>query len=411
MIDEINKREAVYLRKIPFPYRSGLSICNDIDFTDSYEKFIAIQSFMNEQVGIKFTNTFFPFHGSEFSLFSGSEADKAAIIKYIKEGAIDAIHSYGEKIDFTRQDAIRVLGELKQNNCNLNIWIDHAQSKSNFCKYRFLGQGDIPQEKEYHADLTLAYGIKFIWTEHLTNIIGQDTPLSPGKILQIFDQENKIRSLLNIFKTLLKIILSICGYKKYIFFKNNALIKITTLKDRQKVYEFIRFNNSFKKSGEARKSSFSELSHIISDKVINQLKKNCGYSIIYVHLAKDFDLNSAKGKKAVAALLNLKKEFDNGNIYVTSIPKVLNYYITHKHLEWSYKKDSEGCHIYINAVDDPIFGSYAPSLEQLDGITFYIPEGVSVHIYNQNEKIKNIRYNPPDFTGERSVTVNYEKIN
>lgn len=395
---------SVELRKFPYPYKACLSICSDIDGTDTNKKFEKIQAFMNETIGIRFTNTFFPFYdGNNFSLFSDLPNDKKTILKYIKEGAIDAIHSFGEKRDFTRADAIRTLEELKQNGCRLQIWIDHARSKSNLCKYRFFGKGDIPTAKEYHADLMRDYGIKFIWTERLTNIIGQGAPLGFGSILLIFDKDYPFHSSLNMIKTAAKIALSICGYKKYDFFKDNALVKIAVLRDKQKIYEFVRFNNPHKSAKNI--PSFIDLHYLISKKVLERLKRVGGYSIVYVHLGYNFDLDCYEGKKTVAALYNLKKEFEEKNIYVEPTSKVLNYFITWRYLMWSLETNKDEYYIYIKAVDDPIFGTHKPSLSQLEGITFYVPNGVRIHVFNGNEKLENLRCNPPDNTGKNSVTI------
>ena len=122
---------------------------------------------------------------------------KELIIKSIKKGLIDAIHSYGEKKDFQRKDAISALNELRKNGCKLDIWIDHAYSSSNLCKNRFYGKGDVPQEKEYHFDLTRDFGIKFIWTERFTNIIGQGTPVKILDLLNIYDNNYPYYSLKN----------------------------------------------------------------------------------------------------------------------------------------------------------------------------------------------------------------------
>jgi len=394
----------VELRKFPYPFKACLSICNDIDGTDTNEKFKKIQTFMNETIGIRFTNTFFPFHDdNNFSLFSNSLNDKEAILKYIKEGVIDAMHSYGEKRDFTRADAIRTLEELKQNGCKLQIWIDHARSKSNLCKYRFFGKGDIPTAKEYHADLMRDYGIKFIWTERLTNITGQGVPLGFGSILLIFDKEHPFHSSLNIIKTAAKVALSICGYKKYDFFKYNALIKIAVLRDKQKIYEFVRFNNPCKSAKNI--PSFIDLHYLISKKVLERLKRVGGYSIVYVHLGYNFDLDCYEGKKTVAALYSLKKEFEEKNIYVEPTSKVLNYFITWRYLTWSVETNKDEYCIYIKAVDDPIFGAYKPNLSQLEGITFYVPNEARIRVFNGNEELENLRRNPPDYTEKSSITI------
>lgn len=393
--------KAPQLRKFPYPYRAALSICSDIDGTDSYRKFKKIQSFMTDEIGIKFTNTFFPYlDNNQFSLFSGREEDRNIIIEHIKNGMIDAIHSYGDKGDFNRQDALNVLEELKRHNCKLKIWIDHAQSKSNLCKYRFFGMGDLKGTEEYHFDLTKDFGIQFIWTERLTNIIGQGVPFSLRSLLDIYDEGHPVYSLVNIAKTIGKIVFDVCGYDKYNYFKNNELIKIAHLRDGQKIYEFIRFNNYYR--GPGRGDSFKELYYLISERVLDRLKKAEGYAIVYVHLGKNFDLHSREGKKTVAALRNLKQEFEIGNIYVDSTSKILDYYLTNKFLNWSLESN-DGNIIRIKTVEDPINESYVPTQEQLENITFYVPGEVKIFV--GNKEIKNIKHNPSDHTGKKSITI------
>ncbi|MFC2162011.1 hypothetical protein ACFLRX_10215 [Acidobacteriota bacterium] len=357
---------------------------------------------MSEEIGIKFSNTFFPFLDSKkFSLFSGRESDKNIIIEHIKNGMIDGIHSYGEVDDFSRDHALMTINELKQNSCKLDIWIDHAQSKSNFCKYRIPGLGDIPGKNEYHFDLTKEYGIRFIWTERLTNIIGQGMPISFKSFLKIYDRNYPMYSIVNITKTLAKVLLDIFGHKKYNYFKDNKLINISTMTDGQKIYEFIRFNNYYK--GPAKGDSFEELYYSISRRILNRLKMVEGYSIVYVHLGRNFHLESVNGRKTVNALRNLKQEHENGNISVDSTSQFLNYYINTTNLDWSYEKKNDQYLILVDAVDDPIFGRYIPSRKQLKNVTFYVHGKVKIYI-GENE-VKEIKHNPPDYTGIESITI------
>jgi hypothetical protein len=390
------------LRKFPYPYKAALSITSDIDCTDTYEKYKKIQMFMNEEVGIRFTNTFFPFHDQrKFSMLSGSSDDKKIIIDHIKKGMIDAIHSFGEKKDFTRKDALLALKDLKENDCKLEVWIDHAESNSNFCKYRYFGKGDIPGSPEYHFDLTKKYGVKFIWTERLTNLIGQAVPLRLKSILGIYDTAFPIHSMVNMAKTTAKVLLDYLGYRKYNYFKNNVLINISTMRDGQKIYEFIRFNNYYK--GASIGDTFEELAYIISKRVLDKLKKEGGYSIAYVHLGKKYSLESSSGKKSAAALRNLKNEYECGNIYVDSASNILNYYLNTTYLNWSSEMKNGRYNICIKSINDPIFGKYIPKLEQLSNITYYVPG--SVKVFLGEKEITQICHNPPDHTGKKSITI------
>lgn len=390
------------LRKYPYPYRAAMSITSDIDGTDTLDQHERIRSLLNEEFGIKFTNTFFPFHDeSKFSLFSGKAADKNTIIDDIRKGLIDAIHSFGEKNDFTRQHALLTLKALKEKNCKLQVWIDHAESKSNLCKYRFFGKGDMPGEDEYHFDLLKSYGIKFIWTERLTNIIGQGVPLKWKSILEIYDRKYPLDSMKNIAKTIAKIGLDIVGYEKYNYFKHNKLINIATMRDGQKIYEFIRFNNHPK--GAAVGDTFEDLAYLISNKVLCALKKSGGYCIVYVHLGKKFNLNNISSRETIAALHNLKREIDCASIYVDRVSKLLTYYLRTNFLDWSFEALKGGYHIHISSINDPVFGSFVPKVKELQNVTFYASGDVKILV--NGVEIKNIRKNPPDYTGKDSVTI------
>ena len=82
----------VSLREFPYPYKCCLSICSDIDFTNTCAKFRSIQSFMKDEAGIEFTNTFFPFFDKGgFSFFSDNAEDRKTIRDAVLSGEIDAI--------------------------------------------------------------------------------------------------------------------------------------------------------------------------------------------------------------------------------------------------------------------------------------------------------------------------------
>lgn len=390
------------LRAFPYPYKAALSICSDIDHTDTWEQFEKIHFFLSEEIGLKYSTCFFPFDDKQrFSFYSKRDLDKSVIIKYIQLGIIDAIHSYGEKADFKRKDAEATLTELVRNDCHLDVWIDHANSISNLSKFRMSGRGDLPGSAEYHFDLTKNYGIKFIWTERLTNIVGQGVPLSLSQFKCIYSRKQPFHSMLNMLKTIIKIILNLLNSKKYDYFVKNELVKISKLKDDEKVFEFIRFYNQNNKSLEG--DSFEDLHFSINSRVLQFLKEVGGYSIVYTHLGKNFNLKTEEGNKTMQALKELKKESESGNIYIESTSKLLNYYILTKYLNWSYEI-IDGIHnIYIKKIDDPVFGEYYPKLSELKDITFYVPGDARLFI--RDREIKSIRKNSKDHKGQESVTI------
>ena len=405
----IGKKEShtlheVELRRFPYPYRAALTICSDIDETDTLEQHEAVQYFIRKTIGIPFSNSFFPYHDEgKLSLLSGRPSDRSAILEQIRGGTIDVIHSYGEKKDFSRRDVKPVWEELRKHGCKVEVWVDHKDASSNLCKYRCNGLGDLPQCPEYHMDLTVQSGIRFIWTDRLTNLVGQEVPFNWKSVSILYDPQHAWDSFINMARTVAKIVLSFLGWRKYDFFKSNCLIHKHRLKDGQWVYEFIRFNNHFK--GAAVGDTFLDLYYLISDKVLSKLKEVEGYCIVYTHLGKKFAPESQSAEETVKALRNLKKENDAGHIFVRSAAEILNYCIRTRYLNWTCKRQSETYLVHIRSIDDPLFGNYVPDPRMLRNFTFYIPKGASARIILDERQILNTQINPADYSGRQSITI------
>jgi hypothetical protein len=403
----------VVMRKFPYPYRAAMAICSDIDNTETIEEFLIIHKFLNSDemtsmgkgIGLEIGNSFFFFEPSNnaISYFNTDSNVSETIIRFIKVGYIDVLHSYGKKINFERQDAVNALQELNRHNCKVDVWVDHTKSNDNFGDDVTLGWGDHPGTREYHADLTLAHGIKFVWLGRVTMIAGQAVPVKIENFTDIFDNDHPMHSIINISKEVSKNVLGILGNKKYEMHKNNDLVKITQLNDGQKVYEFIRFDNYW--DGVATGANSKGLAYVISKRTLDRLKKIGGYMIVYTHLGQNSACDQYICQETQDALRNLAKEFNNGHIYITTTSKLLKYFINHKYLEWSYNNQGDEINIHIKRVNDTLFGPFVPTVKDLEGITFYVPQNNKANIYLNNKKITDIRINPADYTRRESLTI------
>ena len=313
------------------------------------------------------------------------------------------MHSYGKKKDFIREDAVRALQELYKHGCKVEVWIDHTKSKDNLGDDVTFGLGDHPESKAYHADLTLAYGIKFAWLGRVTMITGQAAPLTIESFSGIFDYDHPMNSIINISKEFAKNVFGIFGNKKYAMHKKNDLVKITQLNDGQKIYEFMRFDNHWKGVGYG--ADANGLAHSISKKVIDQLKRKEGYMIVYTHLGKNAQSSQPIPRETQNALRRLARESEFGNIWVTRASRLLNYYIRHRYLNWSYQIKNNEINIHIKNVKDPIAGNRVPSLEELKGVTFYTPNKNKTRIFINGNEIENIQRNFPDYAKRESITL------
>jgi hypothetical protein len=314
------------------------------------------------------------------------------------------MHSYGKKSDFTREDAIKSLAELKKNNCKIDVWVDHDRSISNLGDDVTFGLGDHPDSKAYHADLTLNYGIKFVWLGRVTMIVGQSAPVTWEAFAGIFDKDHAIHSSINIGKEIAKNAMGVFGSKKYAMHRDNDLLRIVKLDDGNKVYEFTRFDNFWE--GVATGGTNKRLDYALSGRTLNRLKETEGYMVVYTHLGKNSDCMELICRETQKALRNLAREFQEGNIYVTTTSQLLNYYVKQKYLDWSHNRKDDEVSIQINAVKDPVSGKFTPSVSDLKGITFYVPNKDKANIYLKGNTIKNVQRNQTDYTGRESITIN-----
>jgi hypothetical protein len=406
-----NNSETTTLRKFPFPYQAALTICSDIDQTNTAEEFIKIQKFLNTRdttsmgkgVGLEIGNSFFMFHpDAKFAYFSGRKKDQEVISDYINTGIIDSLHSYGDKRDFTRQDAVRSISELNKLDRKIDVWIDHSYTIDNISA-SMGGMADIKASHVYHADLTRQYGFKFFWLNRVTSVLGQERPISLDMFTGIFDPNHKIDSSINMLKEFSKHVLAVFGNDKYAMQKDYRLVRVHTLRDGNKVFEFIRYANFW--SGICEGADSKGLAYVLSNINLEHLIENNGYMIVYTHLGKNSDCKDVIAEDTQEALRNLALEYNRGNIYVASTSKLLNYYVTRKYLKWKYEKSVSGAFlIHISGVYDPLVSKMSiPNHEQLQGITFYVPDTEKTRVYIGEKEIMGLKKNPTDYTGRKSV--------
>jgi hypothetical protein len=234
-------------------------------------------------------------------------------------------------------------------------------------------------------------------------IAGQAVPISINTFCDIFNSNYPIHSIVNIGKEFSKNFLGVLGLKKYAMHEKNDLIKISTLNDGQKVYEFMRFDTHWK--GVGRGADANGLANSISQQVLERLKNREGYMVVYTHLGKNAGNQEPIPKETRNALRNLADEFKNGAIFVTSTSKLLKYYLHNRYLYWSHEFKNNELHIHIQKIKEPISGERIPTLKDLTGITFYISDRKIARVFVNKKELKNIKRNAADYTGRESITL------
>lgn len=419
-VQEKNRPAQISLRAFPYPYRAALAVCSDIDLTKTVDEFLEIQRFLNtkqqtsmgEGVGLEIGNSFYFYDDDgEVSYFTHEPRVQPVIINLIRAGYLDCLHSYGDRAN-SREQIERALDVLYENDCKVDVWVNHYGSRSNISqKFEyFFGEcaGDKPSADVYHTDLTLKYGIRFAWVGATTRIVGQSAHAMPS-VSSVFDHHYPVRSTLNAAKEWRKKVMGVRGDERFVMHRENSLVQPLTLRDGQTIYEFMRYcNHPISVSYGATSHG---LAYAISKQALEQLKAVEGYMIVYSHLGKNKEFSQVIAPDTVAALRNLEGEYLDGNIQVMTTSRLLNYYHAHEYLVWTVNQDEHCTRIMIDSIDDPVFGRWHPTVDQLQGITFYVSDSATTEIYIQGIRLKNIQRNPADQSGLQSVTIPFTHLN
>jgi hypothetical protein len=399
-------------RKFPFPYEAMLAISSDADLTtlnefETYHRFLNTreETPWGEGLGLDIADSTWMFVGNNFSdradleghladysmsYFQGLDPkvlkDASKIIYYYNSGWIDSLHTYGDfsnkdnKTQFKRDYAIEAIKAMKAQGFLPKVWINHGTETNvqNFGGYdpkRILKYqaGDDPKSPYFHTDLTLDNGIKYVWNSNGSNQFAFDFPL----------------------------------------FQLN-------LRDGRKVWGFQRYTYDLKNGKVIWNWEPHELPRQITPEHLDLLVKGNKYAILAQHFGKgaeEFPFNP----KDIEALKLLKTYQNENKIIVARTERLLNYARIQKFLKYdAIRKDGKN-YINIKSIEDPIFGTEIPTLEDIRGATFYVdnPDQTTILLGSKPISEKRIQRNKPDHTGKRSIGVqwfredfkDYTKIN
>ena len=411
----------ISLRPFPYPYRAALTICSDIDETQDSAEFLAIQQFLNTTnvtqmgrgVGLEIGNSFYFYDDlREFSYFTGDDRAQGLTIELIKAGYLDVLHSYGDVANF-REQIDAALDELERHTCRLDVWVNHYGSVNNLGgKFDYMltrSEGDLPNSATYHTDRTLsALGIRYAWVGATTRQVGQDAGgNSRSGLATVWDTQHKKASGLATLKEGRKWLLGRMGDERFTLHQRNCLTQPLRLRDGQQVHEFQRYGNH--PLSVSYGATSAGLAYMISAENLNKLTQRGGYMIVYSHLGKNSNVEGAIAPETRLALHGLADRQADGDIYVTTTAKLLNYYNTWRYLDFSAETDpaTHCTRIRINGINDPIFAEQTLALQ---GLTFYVPHADRAEIWIKDRQIHPIQQNRSDATGRESVSIPLQRL-
>ena len=327
-MNELSPHPAPALRAWPDPYRAGIAVCSDLDETPGFDTYFEITRYMNTTgetamgpgVGLEVGNTlFFDMAPHEAAYWNGNEGERARLRDLIRSGHIDCFHSFGD-LATTRAHAGKALDELERHGCRMAVWIDHAVAPTNFGPDIMRGTGDVPGAPAYHADLTLAHGVSYVWRGRVTSVTGQDVPRRLGGILEPGQAAGSARTLA---KEAAKGLLGRLGLRKYEMHAPNRVLRRSSLRDGQPVLEFLRANPCWQAVD--RGETADGFGWVVTDRMLDRLVRRGGLMILYTHLGKVKDPRVPFGPATCAAFRRLAERRAAGQLLVTTTRRLLDY--------------------------------------------------------------------------------------
>ena len=184
----------------------------------------------------------------------------------------------------------------------------------------------------------------------------------------------------------------------------NQLFFPIQFRDNTKSWEFIRFMNSW---GKEQVLDIHDLATQLSSSILNQLIKNRGFMILYTH----FNENLAKSipRNVYNNLRALKKMVDDKDILMGTTSRILKYWEISNYVAFEVRDLQDKVIIKINENMRCPVGIKPIKSFHLSGLTFYIKAPKPHNIIFKNKLCKTV-LNPPDETGEKSISIPWEKL-
>jgi hypothetical protein len=363
----------VTVRRIPFPYRAMLAVCSDLDETPDRRIYWELMRFLNTTettslgpgAGLEVANSiYFDMPADQFAYETTDDAGRTMIRTLIRSGHIDCLHSFGDRTD-SRDRAARILDELCTHDCRLKIWVDHGTAVTNFGSDIMAGCGDVVGHPAYHADLTFAYGIRYLWKGRVTSLTSQDVSPCLGELL---DSRHALASAKTLAKETAKRLLAHVGSAKYRLHLPNRVLGPITLRDGRPMYEFLRSNPYW--GGVSSCETADGIGNVLTERVLRNLADHKGICILYTHLGKNSDSAHPMSPASAQGFHRLARYCHDGTILVATTYRVLNYLTVRNHLKFQAQREGNTLRITIHAVEDPVRGTWTPGQADLSGITF-----------------------------------------
>jgi len=396
------------IRPYPYPFKAILAICSDLDETPDRHSYWSLMQFLNSRmsgplgagVGLEVGNSiYFDMPPGQFSYWGTDECGRAMIQALIRSGHIDCLHSFGD-LATSRTHAGRALEELARHDCRIAVWVDHAIAPSNFGSDIMNGFGDVLGHPAYHADLTISYGVRYIWRGRVTSVIGQDRPSS---LQGVWSGRRPLASVRTVAKEFAKQVHSRHLKSRYRLHRRNRVLASCQLRDGGTALEFLRSNPHW--GGVSSCDTADGIPDVLTASVLDRLVERRASCVLYTHLGK-----RARGPRgnvlsasAVDCFRLLAERQSRGDVLVTTTKRLLDYCWYRDGMGLSVTRDTSVTRFDLSLpVDTP--------LAEVQGLTLYVDPATKAEVRLNGRRVTNVVANPPDETGRFSVSIPWTRL-
>jgi hypothetical protein len=333
----------------------------------------------------------------QFSYWNTDDAGREMLRSLMQSGHVDTLHSFGD-LATTRAHAARALDELTAHTCTPQVWVDHATAPTNFGHDIMQGRGDVPGAGSYHADLTHAFGVRYVWRGRVTSVTGQDVRRS---VRGIMHPQHPWGSLRTISKEVAKGLLGRAGSAKYAMHTENAVLRPIRLHSGHAVFEFLRSNPYWRSVDGA--ATADGLAEVLTPLMLRRLVRRQGTCLLYTHLGKISRAVDPFSQATKNALRALAHEVQEQRILVTTARRVLGYCRALREVAFAAMPEGEG--VSIQVTTRPHTGGGPLPEQDLEGLTFYVDDPDRARIAVNGREVTAIRRHGLDQTGRRSISI------
>jgi len=193
---------------------------------------------------------------------------------------------------------------------------------------------------------------------------------------------------------------------RYAMHAGNCLLREVTLRDGRRALEFIRCNPHF--GGVSSCDTAEGFGGVLTPNVLDLLEERGGVCVLYTHLGKVRDRERPLRRETAVALRNLAERVQEGRILLTTTRRLLEYANTRRTHRFHVKREGDWSLVFIEGPK----GGESAGMETgaPDGLTFYSEDPEKTRLFFNGLEVPSIHRNPPDWRGNRSVSVPWNPL-